>query len=101
VTFPDCWDGQRLDSADHTSHVAYRTGAHCPPGHPVSIPQLVLDVVYQFHGLPTGMALASGSVWTAHADFLNAWDPAELTRLVEECLGREQACGRPPIRPSA
>lgn len=23
VTFPDCWDGVRLDSPDHRSHMAY------------------------------------------------------------------------------
>ena len=24
VTFPSCWNGQGLDSADHQSHAAYR-----------------------------------------------------------------------------
>jgi hypothetical protein len=98
VTFPDCWDGERLDSPDHRSHVAYRAAGGCPPTHPVSMPQLVLDVAYQHHGRPGELRLASGSMWTAHADFLNAWDAGELARLVEDCLGRGEGCGRPTPR---
>ena len=30
VNFPDCWDGKRLDSPDHHSHMAYSTDYVCP-----------------------------------------------------------------------
>ena len=30
VDFPDCWDGKRLDSPDHQSHMAYSRNYVCP-----------------------------------------------------------------------
>ena len=40
LTFPDCWDGEHLDSEDHASHATYSTDGACPEAHPVHIPQL-------------------------------------------------------------
>lgn len=49
--FPTCWDGKNLDSPDHKSHVAYalgafESGAPCPSTHPVKIPQILYEVVW-------------------------------------------------------
>lgn len=99
VRFPSCWDGARLDSPDHRSHVAYpdpRRG--CPPSHPVALPELVADVAYAFWGDPAGLSLASGPVWTAHADFLDGWDPPRLAELVYSCLRHGVGCGVAPNR---
>ena len=30
ATFPGCWNGRDLDSADHQRHMAYATGGRCP-----------------------------------------------------------------------
>src|SRR3989440_216461 len=38
VNFPECWDGKRLDSFDHRSHMAYARAGQCPAGHPVAAP---------------------------------------------------------------
>lgn len=55
ITFPTCWDGKTTDSADHMSHVAYPTtisevsvGAYgtCPASHPVKIPQVMYEVMW-------------------------------------------------------
>jgi hypothetical protein len=94
--FPDCWDGFATDSSDHKSHMAYRTGVACPPSHPVPVPRVVFNIHYPINGGP-GITLASGGPTTAHADFFNAWDPAELRRLVDACLNTPGArvC-RPP-----
>lgn len=52
IRFPTCWDGVNLDSANHMSHVAYptsgtfETGGPCPPTHPVRIPQLFYEVIW-------------------------------------------------------
>ena len=57
ITFPTCWDGVNLDSADHKSHVAYPLegtitdrfdydGGVCPGSHPVRIPQVMYEVVW-------------------------------------------------------
>ncbi len=93
VRFPDCWDGRRLDSPDHASHMAYSRRGVCPSSHPVAVPALAVIFRYPTAGGPTTM-LASGSPLTAHADFFNAWNQAELTRLVTECLDALRHCGR-------
>lgn len=98
VRFPACWDGERLDSLDHRNHVVYggETGG-CPDTHPVHVPQLELVVQYDLWGDPTGLRLASGSVRTCHADFMNAWDPDKLATDVAHCIGRGVVCGSPSI----
>ena len=87
VVFPDCWDGVNLDTADHQSHMAFSLGRSCAnvPGHPVPVPQLVIGIHYPTSGGPTA-TLSSGSVYSGHADFFNAWDPAVLDALVHDCL---------------
>jgi Domain of unknown function (DUF1996) len=91
VRFPSCWDGKRLDSPDHKSHMAYATGRRCPATHPVSVPALA-----QIYRYPTlggeGFSLASGNEFSAHADFFNAWRPGALRRLVEGCLNALVHC---------
>lgn len=93
VTFPDCWDGEHLDSADHRSHVAYSHGGACPDGFPVSVPQLTFTVAYPVTGDPAGYALASGGALSGHADFVNAWDEDKLATEVQSCLHRGVVCG--------
>lgn len=60
ITFPSCWDGKNLDSADHMSHIAYPVpdashngvGAEgvCPSTHPVKIPQVMYEVMWDTRG---------------------------------------------------
>jgi hypothetical protein len=98
VRFPDCWDGMRLDSRDHHSHMAY-AGAdgmqlgllRCPASHPVVVPQLQVNVFYPLHR-GGGVSLASGRVRTAHADFFNAWTPSVLAGRVDDVLNGGRAC---------
>jgi hypothetical protein len=92
LTFPDCWDGLRLDSGDHTSHVAYSSDGDCPASHPVHIPQLTVSVGFPISGTDHALSLASGSAYSAHGDFLNAWDPEGLAREVEACIHRDVVC---------
>lgn len=92
LTFPDCWDGVRLDSPTHREHVVYSSGGHCPASHPVPIPQLTFSVLYSITGDPTGILLASGQPHTLHADFWNVWNQQKLTREVEICLHRLAVC---------
>lgn len=52
VRFPTCWDGVNLDSPDHMSHMAYpssgtfESGGPCPSTHPVQVPQLFYEVIW-------------------------------------------------------
>lgn len=93
VTFPDCWDGQRLDSPDHHAHVAYSSGGACPSSHPVHVPQLQFEVEYPAWGAADGLVLASGGVLTGHADFMNGWVQSKLEQEVALCLNRGVVCG--------
>jgi hypothetical protein len=87
VSFPDCWDGTRLDSADHKSHMAYSSHAACPRSHPVAVPALALVVHYPLSGSRSA-ELASGGQFSGHADVLNAWNQDALASRVNRYLNR-------------
>lgn len=93
VTFPDCWDGVNLDVPGHRGHVRYSSDGRCPTSHPVPIPQLVFAVAYPVWGDVSQLRLASGSLLTGHADFVNSWNQETLEHEVELCLRREKVCG--------
>jgi hypothetical protein len=85
VNFPDCWDGKRLDSPDHHSHMAHSRGYVCPATHPVKVPLIRLLIRYPITD-GRGLVLASGGQLTGHADFVNVWDQRVLERLVDDCF---------------
>jgi hypothetical protein len=92
VTYPDCWDGERLRSPTFTEHTAYSHDGACPSSHPVAIPQLQFAVDYPPVD-PAGLQLTSGSILGGHADFWNGWDQAKLESEVELCIRRDLVCG--------
>ena len=91
VNFPSCWDGQHLDSPDHKSHMAYAVRGSCPASHPVALPAISLLYRYPIAG-GSGVTLASGGQYSAHADFFNAWRQGALTTLVNRCLNALRHC---------
>lgn len=93
VSFPDCWDGEQLDSPDHVQHTARSRDGACPASHPVPVPQLLFTISYPVTGEGHDLSLASGSLLTGHADFFNAWDEDKLRTEVEVCLARGLTCG--------
>jgi len=93
VAFPDCWDGENLDAPDHQSHMATSRAGRCPGSHPVPVPELVFDIRYPVHGANRNVFLASGSTYSAHADFMNAWDQEKLETEVRVCLNADRICG--------
>jgi hypothetical protein len=72
--------------------MAYSVGGRCPRSHPIGLP--ALSIVYRY---PTtdgpAVSLSSGSLYSAHADFLNGWDQTVLARLVSTCLNQLRHCG--------
>jgi len=92
VKFPNCWDGRRLDSPDHTSHLSTDVHGACDPAHPVNLPIVVAEY-YLPNPQSAAVSLASGAWWTLHGDFFNGWDQATLTRLVRDCVNAGITCG--------
>ena len=95
VNFPDCWNGKSLDSIDHKSHMAYSRGGRCSGAHPVAVPAISLVYRYTVPAVEraSDIYLASGSPYSAHADFINAWQQGALAKLVSSCLNRYRHCG--------
>jgi hypothetical protein len=98
----DCSDG-RGDSPDHLSHVTYsmRVGDTfvCPPGFD-PIPQGELRLRFRSNGgddvrLSTGSSggTPTGNINTAHADWINGYDVAEMAELTDECVNADRYCG--------
>lgn len=92
LTFQDCWDGRFLDSVDHRSHVDYSTKGVCPASHPVHIPQLTTSFKFPIYGSGHVLTLSSGSIYSAHGDFFNGWQPAGLRREIDHCIKRGAVC---------
>lgn len=101
LVFPTCWDGERLRSADHVSHLAYLPGtdvereaggARCPASHPVLLPEITVEVRYPTELPPGELTLASGPATGGHGDVLVAWDEDDLASEVDTCLRRNLRC---------
>ncbi len=93
LKFPDCWDGEHLDSDDHASHVARSVDGVCPASHPVVMPELQLSVVWPVAGADAARAtLSSGPTREAHGDFLNGWAPDALAGHVDLCIHAKVNC---------
>jgi hypothetical protein len=93
--FPSCWDGRRLDSADHRSHVVFPAANGACPADTFAIPQLRLRVTYV---VPPGRSFAIDtfpeqrrSPRTDHADFINVM-PESLMEDVTGCINEGRRC---------
>ncbi|MGH9187931.1 MAG: DUF1996 domain-containing protein [Acidimicrobiales bacterium] len=92
ILFPDCWNGMTVDSADHKSHMAYALAdGSCAATHPIPVPKLVTIVHYPIGGTPD-LSLSNGGIDSAHADFVNGWEPAALAALVSSCINGGVRC---------
>ena len=81
ITFPTCWDGKNLDSTDHKTHVTYADGSraadvgptgNCPATHPVVIPQVMYEVIWDVSTLLSSKSKSSHQAHPAGAGNLAA-----------------------------
>lgn len=124
VDFPSCWDGRDDDPppGDHRGHMAYHNPrGGCPASHPIHVPRLVFVASYSVVDVlkrqlcppdgqqyqeqrhrsvpcdPDKLTVASGGMWTLHADYMFGWDEARFKTLVDECLNNPDSnCKRHP-----
>jgi hypothetical protein len=91
VNFPNCSDG-KATSADHKSHMAYSANGRCPASHPIPVPAISLTLRYPTI-TSTNVFLASGGIYSGHADFMDVWNGKTLAGLVRSCLNLGRGCG--------
>ena len=85
IRFPECWNGKDLDSANHKDHVTYAVNRTCAAG-TVALPQLQMHIRYPAQANVSTLALASGSIFSLHADFMNGWNQRAFERQVAQRL---------------
>lgn len=92
LMWPYCWDGRTPATGAFT--MSFAPGGKCPAATPHRLPTLRTNILYDVAGTAGEYTFSSGSVYSVHADFFNAWDPATLDDLVERCLNGGISCGR-------
>jgi hypothetical protein len=97
IGFPQCWDGQNLDSPDHKSHMAYPAGG-CPADHPVAIAEITMHVIYNVPATGfTNWRLSSDMYdgpggYSAHADWMMGWKPDIAQTWTKFCVNAGNDC---------
>lgn len=104
IFFPNCWDGQNLDSFDHKSHMTYGYGT-CPASHPVPLPTISYEMHYAVSGnvgvygdtrdwfLSSDMyGPATPGGYSAHGDWFMAWDRRIINTWIQFCINEKRAC---------
>lgn len=115
ISAPPCWDGARLDSANHRSHVAHGSYGDwgyykCPDTHPFVIPTFTLGTWYTVdedldhsgtyvEGVTETWYLASDHMGetgipgsTFHTDWFGAWDDEVLQMWTDGCIDDHLNC---------
>jgi hypothetical protein len=100
VYFPQCWDGSRLDSADHRGHLAYAANGRCPASHPVVLPEISYHVQYVLGSDVSSYRLATDTYpagrpggASIHGYWVNGWEPGIQATWVARCVNVRVSCG--------
>jgi hypothetical protein len=94
VFFPQCWDGVNLDSPDHKSHMSYPVNRACPATHPVPLPEITFNIVYDITeaNAPLSWRLSSDNYdrtlpggYSSHGDWFNGWNDDVMRTWIRRC----------------
>jgi hypothetical protein len=94
ITFPSCWNGRSSGAANAVPNMRFPSRGLCPKGFGIPLPALRVNVFYKTGNDVGQITLSSGSVASAHADFVNTWDQKALTDLVRNCHNGKRNCPR-------
>jgi hypothetical protein len=92
LVFPDCWDGVHLDSPNHKAHLSNAVDGACPAAFPVPIPNVSFVIAYPLGMDTSNVTLASGTTFSMHGDFYNAWDENAQAERVRNCIDQSAKC---------
>jgi hypothetical protein len=99
VTFPQCWNGKDLDSANHRDHIIYPPQSRCPGSHPYKVPEVAVSAFFTVDAnfatwhlssddmLPVGSPAGK----SLHMDYWEAWSPI-VKPLWQNCIDGHLSC---------
>jgi hypothetical protein len=110
IRFPNCWDGVTLKAKGSKANAVYADDSgQCPADYPAHLPTINMNVAYYIYGL-TSLDISKvqlsldpimngdqridqwGSIYTAHADFMNGWTPEAAEFMVDRCMNNNYDC---------
>jgi hypothetical protein len=103
LTFPACWDGKNLDTADHRSHMSFGlpNNGGCPADHPYIVPEIAVQAFYttdanfvvgKWHLSSDEMMPGKAAGSTLHMDYWEAWSQIMKDLWNANCLDRHLTC---------
>ncbi|MDR9889950.1 DUF1996 domain-containing protein [Pseudenterobacter timonensis] len=110
IQFPNCWDGVNLKPSHGMANATYDVKGQCPSAFPVKLPTVNMNVAWvlpDITSLDTARAQLSldplmhgdereerwGSLYTAHADFINGWTEEGARFMTDLCMNQGMDCG--------
>ncbi|ENP3037720.1 DUF1996 domain-containing protein [Salmonella enterica] len=109
IAFPNCWDGVNLKPTHTHNNAIYADHGKCSADYPVKIPTVNMNIAWvlpQISSLDTSKVELSmdpvmhgetreerwGSLYTAHADFMNGWTEDGAQFMTDLCMNQGLDC---------